>query len=88
LQIATYSATPAALVAPAAVLGVVLGVDVVAVLACVLAVDAVVAAVVAAGVDVLELLEVELLLPHPAKSAPESSATASNGDRLPIIGPP
>jgi len=65
---------------------VVLGVDAAPVLACVLGVDA----VVAAGVDVLELLEVELLplLPHPAKSAPESSATASSGDRLPIIGPP
>jgi hypothetical protein len=91
LQIATYSCTPAAL---AAVLGALLGVDVVPVLACVLAVDAVVAAVVAAvlaaGVDVLELLGVELppLLPHPAKSAPQSSATASSGDRFPIIGPP
>jgi hypothetical protein len=86
LQIATYSATPAALVAPAAVPGVVVGVDVVPVLACVLAVDA----VVAAGVDVLALLGVELppLLPHPATSAAESSATTSNGDRLPIIGPP
>jgi hypothetical protein len=90
LQIATYSATPAALVAPAAAPGVVVGVDVVPVLACVLAVDAVVAAVVAAGVDVLALLGVELppLLPHPATSAAESSATTSNGDRLPIIGPP
>jgi hypothetical protein len=94
LQIATYSATPAALAAPAVVLSVVLGVDAVPVLACVLAVEAVVAAcvlgvdaVVAAGV---ELLGVELppLLPHPAKSAPESSATASSGDRFPIIGPP
>jgi len=66
---------------------VVLGVDAAPVLACVLAVDAAVAAVVAAGVDVLELLELELL-PHPANSAPESSAMASSEDRLPIIGPP
>jgi hypothetical protein len=36
-----------------------------------------------------ELLVVEpLLLPHPATSAPQSSAATSSGDRLPIIGPP
>jgi hypothetical protein len=48
---------------------------------------------VVAGVVVAEVLGVELLLllpplPHPAMSAPQSSATASNGDRLPNIGPP
>ncbi len=78
LQIATYSVTPAALAALGAVVG---DVDVVA---------ALVAAVeVVAGLEVVvELLVVELLLPHPATSAALSSATASNGDRLPIICPP
>jgi len=54
-------------------------------------VDAVVAAAVLAGVEVavgVVLLVVELLLPQPARSAPQSSATASSGDRLPIISPP
>ena len=78
LQIFTASA--------ASVLGVTLGVvvgdvDVVAVL--VAAVE-----VVAGLLVVVELLVVELLLPHPATSAAPSSATTSNGDRLPIICPP
>jgi hypothetical protein len=50
-----------------------------------------VAAAVLAGVEVavgVVLLVVELLLPQPARSAPQSSATASSGDRLPIISPP
>jgi hypothetical protein len=43
----------------------------------------------AVGVVADEVLGVELLLlPHPARSAPESSETANSGDRLPIIGPP
>jgi hypothetical protein len=44
---------------------------------------------VAAGVLVaVELLVVELLLPQPATSAPQSSPASSSGDRVPIIGPP
>ncbi|MGP0101624.1 MAG: hypothetical protein ACLPUT_08395 [Solirubrobacteraceae bacterium] len=81
MQIATYCATPAALAPLGAELG---EAEVVAVLAWVLGADVVVAAVLA-----VEPLELELLLlPHPATSAPQSSAAASNWDRLPIIGPP
>jgi len=75
LQIATYSVTAAALAALGAVVG---DVDVVAA-----AVE-----VVAGLLVVVELLVVELLLPHPATSAAPSSATTSNRDRLPIICPP
>jgi hypothetical protein len=60
----------------------------------VLAVEAVVAAAAlldVAGVVAVVVLVVELLLPlppQPAISAPHTSAPASGGNRLEIIGPP
>ncbi len=79
LQIATYCATPAALGALEAVL------DVVVVVAG--------AVVLGAGVEVttgvlVDPLVLELLLPHPVASAPQSNAATSSGDRLAIIGLP
>jgi hypothetical protein len=45
--------------------------------------------VLTAGVLVVaEPLVVELLLPHPATNAPQSSAATSNEDRLPVIFSP
>jgi hypothetical protein len=81
LQSATYRAK-------AALVDVVVGEAEVAAVDVVLAeVDVVLAAVeVVAGVlVVVELLVVELLLPHPATSTPQSSASASDVDRAPII---
>jgi hypothetical protein len=39
-------------------------------------------------VAVVPLVVVELLLPQPASNTPQTSAPASSGDRVAIIGPP
>jgi hypothetical protein len=96
LQIATYPATPARpATPPAVVLGEVVGDGEVVPVAAGLLVEVVALAagllveVVPGVLAAVELLVVELLLlPHPATNAPQSSAATSNGDRLPIIGPP
>jgi hypothetical protein len=51
-------------------------------------VDVVAAAALLEVVAVVPLVAELLLLPQPAMSAPQTSAPASSGDRLAIIGPP